>query len=45
MEKKEIIGFVLIVIGLIAIVFEGIDRFEKIENGEMIVISQSQMDR
>lgn len=45
MKMKEIMGFLLMGIVLIGILFYGADRIEKIENGEMTLVSQSEMDR
>ena len=45
MKTKEIMGFVLIGAALVGILLYGADRVEKIENGEMTLVSQSQMDR
>lgn len=45
MTKKEWIGLILFIIVAVVMFFYGKDRFEKIDNGEMIVVSQSEMDR
>lgn len=45
MKMKEIMGFLLMGIVLVGILFYGADRIEKIENGEMTLVSQSEMDR
>ena len=45
MKTKEIMGFVIVGIALVGILLYGADRVEKIENGEMTLVSQSQMDR
>ena len=45
MKTKEIMGFVIVGIALVVILLYGADRVEKIENGEMTLVSQSQMDR
>ena len=45
MKMKEIVGFALIGIALVGILLYGADRIEKIENGDMTLVSQSEMDR
>lgn len=45
MKMKEIMGFALLGIALVGILFIGTNRVEKIENGEMTLVSQNQMDR
>ena len=45
MKMKEIVGFVIVGIALVGILLYGADRVEKIENGEMILVSQSEMNR
>lgn len=45
MKMKEIMGFAIVGIALVGILFIGANRIEKIENGEMTLVSQSQMDR
>lgn len=45
MKTKEIIGFLLMGVILVGILFIGMNRIEKIENGEMTLVSQNQMDR
>lgn len=45
MKMKEIMGFVIMGIALVGILLYGADRFEKIENGEMILVNQNEMDR
>lgn len=45
MKMKEIMGFVIVAIALVGILFIGADRIEKIENGEMTLVNQNQMDR
>lgn len=45
MKRKELIGVVVFVIVMVAILLIGANRIEKIENGEMTLVSQSQMDR
>ena len=45
MKMKKIMGFAIVGIALAGILFIGADRVEKIENGEMTLVSQSQMDR
>lgn len=45
MKMKEIMGFVIVGIALVGILLYGADRVEKIENGEMTLVSQSEMDR
>ena len=43
--KKEIIATVLFIIAMIAIMVVGVQRIDKINNGEMELVSQSEMDR
>lgn len=45
MKMKEIMGFVIVGIALVGVLFIGADRIEKIENGEMTLVNQNQMDR
>lgn len=45
MKRKELIGVVVFAIVMVAILLIGANRIEKIENGEMTLVSQSQMDR
>lgn len=45
MKMKEIVGFVIVGIALVGILLYGAYRVEKIENGEMILVSQSEMNR
>ncbi len=45
MKMKEIMGFIIVGIALAGILLYGADRVEKIENGEMTLVSQSEMDR
>ena len=43
--KKEVIGIIIFLVIMLAIYFIGHMRFEKIENGEMIVVSENERDR
>ena len=43
--KKEIILIILFLIIMLGIYFIGRDRFEKIEDGEMILVNENLMDR
>ena len=43
--KKEIILLILFLIIMLAIYFIGRDRFEKIEDGEMVLVNENLMDR
>ena len=43
--KKELIGAIAFIIIMALMIAYGLDRIEKINNGEMIVVSESQMDR
>lgn len=45
MKRKELIGVVVFAVLMVAILLIGANRIEKIENGEMTWVSQSQMDR
>ena len=45
MKMKEIMGFAIVWIALVGILLYGADRVEKIESGEMTLVSQSQMNR
>ena len=45
MKRKELIGFILLGVVLISILFIGTSRVEKIENNEMTLVNQNQMDR
>lgn len=45
MKMKEFMGFVLVGVVLVGILFIGADRVQKINNGEMTLVSQSEMDR
>lgn len=45
MKTKEFIGFILIGVLMVGILFIAMNRFEKIENGEMTLVNQNQMDR
>lgn len=45
MKRKELIGVVVFAVLMVAILLIGANRIEKIENGEMTLVSQSQMDR
>lgn len=45
MKVKELVVVVLIGVALIGILFIGANRVEKIENGDMVLVSQSEMDR
>ena len=45
MKKKEIMGVLIFTAIFMAIIFAGINRFEKVENGEMVLVNQNQMDR
>ena len=45
MKRKELIGVVVFTIVMVGILLIGANRIEKIENGEMTLVSQSQMDR
>lgn len=45
MKIKEFLGVVLFGIAFIGIILTGIDRFEKIESSEMILVNQNEMDR
>lgn len=40
----EILGWTLIIVGLALIIVFGTRRFERIESGEMIIISEEYMD-
>ena len=43
--KKEMIGLIIFIIIFSVMILYGIDRFEKINNDEMIVVSESEMDK
>ena len=43
--KKEIFGLIVFVVVIIAMFVYCVDRFDKINNGEMIVVSENEMDR
>lgn len=45
MKMKEIMGFVIVGIALVGILFVGANRIEKIKNGEMTLVNHNQMDR
>ena len=45
MKRKELIGVAVFAIVMVGILLIGTNRIEKIENGEMTLVSQSQMDR
>ena len=43
--KKQILVTMLFVITILSILFLGMNRIEKINNGEMTLVNQNQMDR
>ena len=43
--KKEVIGIILFLAIMLAIFFIGRDRFERIENEELIQVSEEYMNR
>lgn len=43
--KKEVVLAIVFVIVMIGMVTIALDRFEKIDNGEMTLVSESYMDR
>lgn len=43
MKFKEFIGVVIFLAIFLIIAIWGIDRFEKINNGEMVIVSESEM--
>ena len=43
--KKEIIASIIFLIIMLGIYFIGRDRFERIENGEMVQVSEEYRDR
>lgn len=45
MKAKEIIGVLIFAVLMVGILLVGANRIEKIENGEMTLVSQSYMDR
>lgn len=45
MTKKEILGFVVFIIIMISLIAIGMERFEKIDNGEIILVNQNDADR
>lgn len=45
MKLKEIIGVLVFAVLMVGILLVGANRIEKIENGEMTLVSQSYMDR
>lgn len=42
---KNLFKFIIFMIIISMIIIKGIERFEKIENGDLILINQNQMDR
>ena len=45
MKTKEFIGLILAGVLMVGILFIAMNRFEKIESGEMTLVNQNQMDR
>lgn len=45
MKKKEILGVVVFAIVFLSILFVGVNRIERIENNEMVLVNQNQMDK
>lgn len=45
MKNKEVMGVVLFGILIIAILMFGMNRIEKINNGDMTLVSQNEIDR
>ena len=45
MKVKEIMGVLIFAVLMVGILLVGANRIEKIENGEMTLVSQSYMDR
>ena len=43
--KKEVIGLAIFIIIISLIMICGMERFKRIDNGEMIIASQNEMDR
>ncbi len=43
--KKETIGVIIFIIIMSVILIYGINRIEKINNGEMTIVNQNEMDR
>lgn len=43
--KKEILGLVIFTVIMAVIFAVAVDRFEKIDNGEMVLVNQNEMDR
>ena len=43
--KKEVVGIIAFVIIVVILGIYGLDRFEKIHDGKMIVVNENQMDR
>lgn len=45
MNRKEFLGVLIFGIAMVGILMFGMAKFEKIENGEMVLVNQNQMDR
>lgn len=43
--KKELVGVVVFIILMLSIILVGINRFDRINNGDMTLVNQNQMDR
>lgn len=43
--KKELVGVVVFIIIMVSIILVGINRIDRINNGDMTLVNQNQMDR
>ena len=43
--KKELVGVVIFIILMVSIILVGINRIDRINNGDMTLVNQNQMDR
>lgn len=45
MKREEVVGIIIFIAAFVLLTIIAVDRFEKINNGEMTIASQNEMDR